>query len=120
MLTVAARDEYVLAMRRRSFLHSIKFPKDPRIQFQRETMATTVANPSSSAKSAIDLPGRRYDHRFFSVMGLLMLATVFIGFARTYYLAGVFRAPLPSLIIHLHAPAFTSSILFLVTQTSLA
>ncbi len=82
-------------------------------------MATTVANPSSSAKSAIDLPGRRYDHRFFSVMALLMLATVFIGFARTYYLAGVFRAPLPSLIIHLHGAAFTCWILLLVTQTSL-
>ncbi len=52
-------------------------------------------------------------------MALLMLATVFVGFARTYYLAGVFNAPLPSRIIHLHGAAFSCWILLLVTQTSL-
>ena len=52
-------------------------------------------------------------------MALLILATVFVGFARTYYLAGVFHAPLPSLIIHLHGAAFSCWILLLVTQTSL-
>jgi hypothetical protein len=52
-------------------------------------------------------------------MALLMLATVFVGFARTYFLAGVFHAPLPSLIIHLHGAAFSCWILLLVTQTSL-
>jgi hypothetical protein len=52
-------------------------------------------------------------------MALGMLATVFAGFARTYYLAGVFQAPLPSLIIHLHGAAFSCWILLLVTQTSL-
>jgi len=82
-------------------------------------MATTVASPTTSAKSSLDLPGCRYDHLFFSGMAWLMLATVFIGFARTYYLAGVFRAPLPSLIIHLHGAAFSCWILLLVTQTSL-
>jgi len=51
-------------------------------------------------------------------MALLILATVFVGFARTYYLAGVFHAPLPSLIIHLHGAAFSTWILLLVTQTS--
>src|SRR5882762_4723848 len=82
-------------------------------------MATTVASASNTAKSSMALPGRRYDHLFFSVMAWLMLATVFIGFARTYYLAGVFHAPLPSLIIHLHGAAFSCWILLLVTQTSL-
>jgi FtsH-binding integral membrane protein len=62
---------------------------------------------------------RRFDHLFFSSMALLILATVFFGFARTYYLAGVFSAPLPALIIHLHGAAFTAWILLLVTQTSL-
>jgi len=52
-------------------------------------------------------------------MAWLMLATVFVGFARTYYLAGVFGAPLPSLIIHLHGAAFSCWILLLVAQTSL-
>jgi hypothetical protein len=82
-------------------------------------MATAVAHPSTPAKLSIGLPGRRYDHVFFSTMVLLMLATVFAGFARTYYLAGVFHAPLPSLIIHLHGAAFSCWILLLVTQASL-
>jgi hypothetical protein len=82
-------------------------------------MATAVADPSTPAKLAPGLPGRRYDHFFFSSMALLMLVTVFVGFAPTYYLAGVFHAPLPSLIIHLHGAAFSCWILLLVTQTSL-
>jgi FtsH-binding integral membrane protein len=82
-------------------------------------MATAVAHPGNPAKAAARAPGRRFDHFFFSGMALLLLATVFVGFARTYYLAGVFQAPLPSLIIHLHGAAFTCWILLLVTQTSL-
>src|SRR5260370_21671798 len=87
---------------------------------QRGIMATAVAHASNPAKPSVGLPGRRYDHLFFPAMALLMLATVFIGFALTYYLAGVFHAPLPSLIIHLHGAAFTFWILLLVTQASLA
>jgi FtsH-binding integral membrane protein len=82
-------------------------------------MATAVAHPSNPAKPSVGPPGRRYDHLFFSAMALLILATVFVGFARTYYLAGVFHAPLPSPIIHLHGAAFSCWILLLVTQTSL-
>src|SRR5467141_3375498 len=82
-------------------------------------MATAVAHPSNPAKPSIGLPGCRYDHLFFSAMALLILATVFVGFAPTYYLAGMFHAPLPSLIIHLHGAAVTCWILLLVTQTSL-
>ncbi len=82
-------------------------------------MATAVVRPSNSTKVSIDLPGSRYDHFFFSAMALAMLTTAFVGFAHTYYLAGVFRAPLPSLIIHLHGAAFSCWILLLVTQTSL-
>src|SRR2546427_9354266 len=82
-------------------------------------MATAVAHPSNPTKHSSDLPGRRYAHLFFSAMALLLLATVFLGFAPTYYLAGVFHAPLPSLIIHLHGAAFSCWILLLITQTSL-
>ena len=87
-------------------------------------MATVVARPDRSALNDPTIPvagppGRRYDHYFFSGMALLLLAAVFEGFARTYYLAGVFHAPLPSLIIHLHGAAFTAWILLLVAQTSL-
>src|SRR5436853_156487 len=82
-------------------------------------MATAVDHLSAPAKPAPSLPGRRFDHLFFSGMALLLLGTVAIGFARTYYLAGVFRAPLPSPIIHIHGAAFSCWILLLVTQASL-
>ena len=82
-------------------------------------MSTIAVRSMQPAKQTRALPGRRFDHLFFSSMALLVLATVFLGFARTYYLAGVFLAPLPSLIIHLHGAAFTCWILLLVTQTSL-
>ena len=86
-------------------------------------MATVVAQPSQAAgspnKIVTNIPGRRYDHFFFSGMALAMLATVFVGFARTYYMAGMFHAPLPSLIVHLHGAVFSCWILLLVTQTSL-
>src|SRR5271155_1599791 len=82
-------------------------------------MATVVARHNVPAMPATGIPGRRFDHVFFSGMALLLLVTIFVGFAPTYYLAGVFHAPLPSLIIHLHGAAFTCWILLLVTQTSL-
>jgi hypothetical protein len=82
-------------------------------------MATAVAPANKNVKLSMGLPGRRYDHLFFSGMALAMLATVFVGFAHSYYLAGVFRAPLPSLTIHLHGAAFSCWILLLVTQTTL-
>ncbi len=86
-------------------------------------MATVVARPSqpgsNPAKLVPSMPGRRFDHFFFSGMALVLLATVFVGFAPTYYLAGGFHAPLPSWIIHLHGAAFSCWILLLITQTSL-
>jgi len=82
-------------------------------------MSTIAMRPTQPTKQVRVAPGRRFDHIFFSSMAVLILATVFLGFAHTYYLAGVFRAPLPSLIIHLHGAAFTCWILLLVTQTSL-
>jgi hypothetical protein len=76
----------------------------------------TVALPRHPADK---LPGRQYDNYFFSAMALLILVTVFIGFARTYFLAGVFRAPLPSLLVHIHGAVFSSWILLLITQIAL-
>ena len=81
-------------------------------------MATT-SHPNSVAAVQGRLPGRKFDHLFFSGIALLLAAAVFAGFARTYYLAGIFRAPLPSLIIHLHGAAFSIWIGLLVTQTAL-
>jgi hypothetical protein len=62
---------------------------------------------------------RRFDHLFFSVMAWLILVSVFVGFARSYYLAGVFKAPLPNLLVHIHGAVFSCWILLLIVQTSL-
>lgn len=82
-------------------------------------MSLAATPETIPAKFATPLPGRRYDHFFFSGMAMLILFTVFLGFAHSYYLAGIFNAPLPSRIIHIHGAAFTCWILLLVTQTSL-
>jgi hypothetical protein len=78
-------------------------------------LATTVIQ-SIHAPSP---PGRRYDHLFFSAMVLLILIAVFIGFAQSYYLAGVFQARLPNRLVHIHGAVFTCWILLLITQTLL-
>jgi len=88
-------------------------------------MATTVTGTggakefSAKANALGTRANRRFEHLFFSGMALVILAVVFRGFARTYFLAGVFRAPLPSILVHIHGAAFTCWILLLVTQTSL-
>src|SRR5215472_12263825 len=61
----------------------------------------------------------RTDDWFFLAMAAVSLIAVAVGFAKTYFLAGVFRAPLPNLLIHIHGVVFTCWILLLVTQTSL-
>src|SRR5947209_10078315 len=81
-------------------------------------MATVATRPERASLTAT-LPGSRYDHIFFSGMAALLLVTVFAGFAPSYYLAGVFRAPLPSPIIHVHGAVFSCWILLLITQASL-
>lgn len=71
------------------------------------------------------LAARRYEHRFFSGMALLLLATVFVGFAPTYYLAGIVPAPepdrviLPSTIVRVHAIVSTIWMLLFAVQVSL-
>jgi FtsH-binding integral membrane protein len=73
-------------------------------------MATAVATSTAKVRAAV--PGRKYDHVFFSTMAVLLLGSVFLGFARSYYLAGMFHAPL-------HGALFSSWILFLLAQTTL-
>src|ERR1700738_963593 len=80
-------------------------------------MATAVA--SSAVKVRAGVVGRKYDHVFFLGMAALLLGSVFLGFARSYYLAGMFHAPLPSVIIHVHGALFSRWILFLLAQTTL-
>jgi len=79
-------------------------------------MATAVVESRVIAKGA----SRTSDHLFFGTMSGLIALIVFIGFARTYYLAGTFGAkPLAAPIVHVHAAVFTCWIAMLVAQTSL-
>lgn len=55
---------------------------------------------------------------FFPGMAIVALATVFAGFAPTYYLRPPDAPPLP-LLTHAHAFAFSAWVLVLVTQVSL-
>lgn len=82
-------------------------------------MATTLAQRQIAVRATRSLPDRRFDHRFFPAVAWLMLVTVFVGFAPSYYLAGASREPLP-MVVHVHAVVFSCWILLLITQTSLA
>jgi hypothetical protein len=73
-------------------------------------MPPTIAGP----------PVRKHaDDYFFLCMSLLILGMVFVGFAHTYYLAGVFHAKLPSLLVHVHGALFSCWILLLIAQVTL-
>ena len=64
--------------------------------------------------------GRRSrDDMFFSAMAILMLGIVFLGFARTYFLAGVYHTHVRSVLIQVHGAVFTTWLLLLITQTAL-
>ncbi|GAC1401645.1 MAG: hypothetical protein NVSMB64_00130 [Candidatus Velthaea sp.] len=62
---------------------------------------------------------RRFDRVFFTGIVLLALVAVFVGYAHTYDLAGLISAPLPNLLIHVHAVVFTSFLILLAVQTGL-
>lgn len=79
---------------------------------------TTVSGASSP--SAIRLPGSRFDHVFFQTMVVLLTVAMVVGFAKTYFLAGVFRAKLPNALIHIHGAVFTCWFLLLLAQSALA
>jgi hypothetical protein len=79
-------------------------------------MATIVVESSAIEKPS----GRAAEHLFFGGMSGLIALVVFVGFARTYYLAGIFGAkPLAAPVVHVHGAAFTCWIVLLVAQTSL-
>jgi FtsH-binding integral membrane protein len=79
-------------------------------------VATVKEIPANLPKH---LPGRMYDRQFFFAITLLLVVVVAIGFGPTYYLAGVFRAPLPSRIVHIHGAVFSTWMILLVVQTGL-
>jgi len=78
----------------------------------------TVSGTRSSMIARV--PGSRFDHAFFLAISVALTAAMAVGFARTYFLAGVFRAKLPHPIVHIHGVIFTLWFVVLVTQAALA
>jgi hypothetical protein len=78
-------------------------------------MATIVVE-----SSVIQKPSRRTgEHLFFGGMSGLIAMVVFVGFARTYYLARIFDAKPFAAVVHIHGAVFTCWIVLLVVQSSL-
>ena len=65
------------------------------------------------------LVNRTAERIFFSGMAILLCVVVFIGFSPTYFRAGMFRAPLPSPILHIHGAVFTLWMILFVVQSAL-
>jgi hypothetical protein len=59
------------------------------------------------------------DRAFFGAMVVLLYATVYYGFAKTYYAAGMMRTTLPAPIIHIHAALMTLWLVLLLVQVAL-
>jgi hypothetical protein len=73
---------------------------------------TSVALASGSAHS-------RLANFFFPFMALLIVAAVFLGFARTFFLAPIYHYHLPNLLVAVHGIVFASWIALFAVQTSL-
>jgi hypothetical protein len=80
-------------------------------------MTPAVVAVSSVRRPVV--PNRKLDRIFFAVMILVLWATVLFGFSKTYFLAGMVRAPLPNLLIHVHGAAFSLWMVLLLVQTTL-
>jgi len=70
-----------------------------------------------------DVPSRRVSRRaertFYIGMSIAIIAMTFAGFAKTYFLASYFNAPVIPLTTRLHGAAFTAWVLLLLAQTLL-
>ena len=62
---------------------------------------------------------RQSERWFFGGIALASILVVFVGFAPTYYLKGVFGTPPLSPLVHLHGALSTMWLLLLLLQTSL-
>jgi hypothetical protein len=72
----------------------------------------------TAVKESVDR--RLFDRRMFLAAAVLFPLLIVAGFARTYYLRGLFDVPpLPSLMVHLHGLLMTAWVALFVTQVSL-
>jgi len=62
---------------------------------------------------------RTSEHLFFTGIALLLLSYVLLGFWQSYIGAGGMLAPLPSLLVHVHAVLFVGWVLLLGVQIAM-
>jgi hypothetical protein len=63
---------------------------------------------------------RLFDRRLFATAAILFPAIILIGFARTYYLRGLFDAPpIPSTLVHVHGLLMSLWVLLFAVQVRL-
>jgi hypothetical protein len=72
----------------------------------------------TAVREAVDR--RLFDRRLFKAAAIVFPLVVLSGFARTFYLRGLFDVPpLPSLIVHLHGLTMTAWVALFITQVGL-
>src|SRR5690348_15520784 len=62
---------------------------------------------------------RVVDHRFYYAVSIGLAVLVFAGFARTYYLKGLFQIPPLPLLLHVHGAVMTLWYTLFVVQVRL-
>jgi hypothetical protein len=79
-----------------------------------------MAASEASSAAFVPRPERlRLEEVFFPSMALLIIAAMFLGFARTFFLAPVYHYHLPNLLVAVHGVVFASWIALFAIQTSL-
>jgi hypothetical protein len=73
----------------------------------------------AKSNTALRTGTRSREHFFYLGMTIAIVATVFAGFAPTYYLKAFFGTPTLMPLLHLHGLVFTSWIALLLIQTTL-
>jgi len=79
-----------------------------------------MAGSTISPVGKVRIINRPVEHAIFGLLVAGIVGVVFLGFGKSYLLAGLVRAPLPNLLVHIHGAVYTSWILLLIVQTSLA
>lgn len=78
-----------------------------------------ATNELSSAAFPQTLARQRLEAIFFPFMAALIIVAVFLGFARTFFLAPIYHYHLPNVLVAIHGVVLTSWIALFAIQTSL-
>ena len=79
-----------------------------------------MATSEASSAAFVSRPARlRLEQAFFPFMALLIVAAVLLGFARTFFLAPMYKYHLPNVLVAVHGVVFASWIALFAIQTSL-